>query len=81
MNRTAGQALGPRKILQREEAYCRMLISSPCLEDCYNTDTSQYQIKEVKCFVVPRVHRTAIDGFHHDAGHQGKKRTGSLISD
>ena len=33
----------------------------------------KYQIKEVKCFVVPRVHRrTAIDGCHHDAGHQGK---------
>ena len=25
--------------------------------------------------------RTAIDGCHHDAGHQGKKRTESLISD
>ena len=25
--------------------------------------------------------RTAIDGCHHDAGHQGKKRTKSLISD
>ena len=36
----------------------------------------KYQIEEVKCFVVPRVHgRTAIDGCHHDAGHQGKKRT------
>ena len=42
----------------------------------------KYQIKEVKCFVVPRVHRrTTIDGWHHDAGHQGKKRTESLISD
>ena len=41
-----------------------------------------YQIEEVKCFVVPRAHRrTAIDGCHHDAGHQGKKRTESLISD
>ena len=25
--------------------------------------------------------RTAVDGCHHDAGHQGKKRTESLISD
>ena len=36
----------------------------------------------MKCFVVPRAHRrTAIDGCHHDTGHQGKKRTKSLISD
>ena len=42
----------------------------------------KYQIEEVKCFVVPSTHRrTAIDGYHHDAGHQGKKRTESLISD
>ena len=42
----------------------------------------KYQIEEVKCFVVPRAHRrTAIDDCHHDTGHQGKKRTGSLISD
>ena len=43
---------------------------------------AKYQIEEVKCFVVPRAHRrTAIDGCHHDTGHQGKKRTKSLISD
>ena len=31
---------------------------------------------------MPRAHRrTAIDGYHHDAGHQGKKKTESLISD
>ena len=42
----------------------------------------KYQIEEVKCFVVPRVHRsTAFDGHHHDGGHQGKKGTESLISD
>ena len=42
----------------------------------------KYQIEEVKCFVVPSTHRrTAIDGCHHDAGHQGKKRTESLTSD
>ena len=42
----------------------------------------KYQIEELKCFVVPSTHRrTAIDGCHHDAGHQGEKRTGSLISD
>ena len=42
----------------------------------------KYQIKEVKCFIVPRAHRrTAIDGCHHNAGHQGKKRTESLIPD
>ena len=35
----------------------------------------------MKCFVVPRLHRrTTIDGCHHDTGHQGKKRTESLIS-
>ena len=42
----------------------------------------KYQIEEVTHFIVPRAHRrTAIDGCHHDAGHQGKKRTESLISD
>ena len=42
----------------------------------------KYQIEEVKCFVIPRAHqRTAIDGCHHDASHQGKKRMESLISD
>ena len=42
----------------------------------------KYQIEEVKCSVVPRAHwRTAIDGCHHEASHQGKMRTGSLISD
>ena len=42
----------------------------------------KYQIKEVKCFVVPRAHRrTAIDGCHHNTGHKGKKRTESFISD
>ena len=42
----------------------------------------KYQIKEVRHFIVPRAHRrTAIDGCHHDTGHQGKKRTESLISD
>ena len=42
----------------------------------------KYQIKEVKCFIVPRAHRrTAIDSCHCDAGHQGKKRTESLVSD
>ena len=42
----------------------------------------KYQIENVKCFVVPRAHRrTTIDGWHHDTGHQGKKRTESLISD
>ena len=42
----------------------------------------KYQVEEVKHFVVPKAHwRTAIDGCHRDAGHQGKKRTESLISD
>ena len=42
----------------------------------------KYQIEEVKHFIVPRAHRrTAIDGCHHDTGHQGKKRTESLFSD
>ena len=48
----------------------------------YYRHKPKYQIEEVKCFVVPRAHRrTAIDGCHHDTGHQGKKRTESLISD
>ena len=42
----------------------------------------KYQIEEVKCFIVPSAHRrTTIDSCHYDAGHQGKKRTESLISD
>ena len=48
----------------------------------YYRHKPKYQIEEVKCFVVPRAHRrTAIDGCHHDASHQGKKRTESLVSD
>ena len=48
----------------------------------YYRHKPKYQIEEVKHFIVPSVHRrTAIDGCHHDAGHQGKKRTKSLISD
>ena len=48
----------------------------------YYRHKPKYQIEEVKCFVVPRAHRrTAIDGCHHDTGHQGKKRAESLISD
>ena len=40
------------------------------------------QIEEVKHFVVPKAHRRiAIDGCHHDTGHQGKKRRESLICD
>ena len=40
----------------------------------------KYQIEEVKCFVIPRAHRrTVIDGCHHDAGHQGKKRMESHL--
>ena len=36
----------------------------------------------MKCFVVPRAHiQTAINGFHKDMGHQGKKRIESIISD
>ena len=48
----------------------------------YNRYKPKYQTEEVKCFVVPWAHRrTTIDGCHHDAGHQGKKITESLISD
>ena len=42
----------------------------------------KYQIEDVKCFVVPRAHRrTAIDGCHHDTGHQARRepRVLSLI--
>ena len=39
------------------------------------------QIEEVKHFVIPKAHwRTAIDGCHCNAGHQGRKEQ-SLISD
>ena len=48
----------------------------------YYRHKSKYQIEEVKHFVVPKANQsTAIDGCHHDAGHQGRKRTESLLSD
>ena len=48
----------------------------------YYIHKPKYQIEEAKCFIFPSTHRRiAIDGCHHDAGHQGKKRTESLISD
>ena len=48
----------------------------------YYRHKPKYQIEEVKRFVVPSAHRrTAIDGCHHDAGDEGKKRAESLISD
>ena len=48
----------------------------------YYRHKPKYQIEEMKCFVVLKAHwRTAIDSCHHDAGHQGKKRMESLISD
>ena len=56
-----------RSILQN--AY-KLILSGGLL---YYRYKPRYQIKEVKCFVVPRAHRrTAIDGCHCDAGHQGK---------
>ena len=75
--------LGPKKntpegrsILQNAD---KLTLSGGLL---YYRYKPKYQIEEVKCFIVPRAHRrTAIDGFHHDTGHQGKKRTKSLISD
>ena len=48
----------------------------------YHRYMPKYQVEEVKSFVVPKAHRrTAINGCHRDAGHQGKKRMESLISD
>ena len=48
----------------------------------YHRYMPKYQVDEVKSFIVLRAHRrTAIDGCHCDAGHQGKKRTESLVSD
>ena len=48
----------------------------------YYRHKPKYQIEEVKCFVVLKAHwRTAIDGCHNDASHQGRKRMESLISD
>ena len=65
-----------RSILQNAD---KLTLSGGLL---YYRCKPKYQIEEVKCFVVPRAHRrTAIDGCHHDTGHQGKKRTESLISD
>ena len=65
-----------RSILQNAD---KLTLSGGLL---YYRHKPKYQIEEVKCFVVPRAHRrTTIDGCHHDAGHQCKKRTKSLISD
>ena len=65
-----------RSILQNTD---KLTLSAGLL---YYRYKPKYQFKEVKCFIVPRAHRrTAIDGCHHDAGHQGNKRTESLISD
>ena len=48
----------------------------------YHRYMPKYQVDKVKCFVVPRARkRTAINGCHHDVGHQGKKRTESLVFD
>ena len=47
----------------------------------YHWYMPKYQVDKVKHLVL-RAHRwTAIDGCHHDVGHQGKKRTESFISD
>ena len=48
----------------------------------YHRYTPKYQVDKIKCFMLPKAHRqTAIDGCHRDMGHQGKKRTESLVSD
>ena len=48
----------------------------------YYQHRPKYQLEEVKQFIVPWAHRRmAIDRCHQEAGHQGKKRTESLISD
>ena len=48
----------------------------------YHRYMPKYQADKVKRFIVLRAHRrTAIDGCHPDVGHQGKKRTESLVSD
>ena len=65
-----------RSILQNAD---KLTLSGGLLYYMYKP---KYQIKDVKHFVIPRVHqKTAIDGCHHDASHQGKKRRESLISD
>ena len=65
-----------RSILQNAD---KLTLSGGLL---YYRYKSEDQIEEVKHFVVPRAQRrTAIDGCHHDVGHQGNKKTESLISD
>ena len=75
--------LGPKKNTPEERSIQhnadKLTLSGGLL---YCRHKPKYQIEEVKCFIVPRAHRrTAIDGCHHDTGHQGKKRTESLVSD
>ena len=67
-----------RSILQNAD---KLTLSGGLL--CYRYKP-KYQIKEVKCFIVPRAHRrTAIDGCHCDAPYkeyvacQGKASTAS----
>ena len=46
----------------------------------YHRYMPKYQVDKVKHFVVLKAHRgTAIDGCHHDVGHQGKKRMESPV--
>ena len=75
--------LGPKKNIPEGRSMLRnadkLNLSGGLL---YYRYKPKYQIEEVKCFIVPSTHRrTAIDGCSHDTGHQGKKRTESLVSD
>ena len=70
-----GATLKGKSILQNAD---KLTLSRGLL---YYKHKPKYHVEEIKCFVVPRTHRrTTIDGCHCDAGHQGKKRTESLVS-
>ena len=85
MNRTTGQAQVQARDQENTSEGRSILWNADKLTLSgglfYYRYKPKYQIEEVKHFVVPRAHRTAINACHHDAGHQGKKRTESLISD
>ena len=75
--------LGPKKNIPEGRSILRnadkLTLSGGRL---YYRYKPKYQIEDVKCFIVPSAHRrTTVDSCHHDACHQEKKRTESLISE
>ena len=59
---------------------CNSLVLSKGL--LYVSTTPKGEAEEILAFVVPTgQHRTALNGVHHDAGHQGQQRTLALMQE